>query len=138
MKIYFKLSWEQNLETNVRCFNPLLWASLYTIHGWGLLFNMASLTLRLCHPSSLLSILMLFVDTECSGPVAKQCSPTPVGLSKFRCSLNRTPRSRLDPPHVCVGLVVTTQDMVDGSTLVLQGSLVIGGHNLGAQCVSTW
>ena len=93
----FKLTWERNLETNVRCFNPLLWASLYTIHGWGLLFNVA-LTLRLCHPSSLLSILMLFVDIECSGPVAKQCSPTPVGLSKFRCSLNRTPKN---PQRTC-------------------------------------
>ena len=57
---------------------------------------MASLTLRLCHSCSLLSTLMFFLDTEC--PVAKQCSPTPVGLSRFRCSLNRTPRGLLDSP----------------------------------------
>ena len=41
------------------------------------------------------------------------------------------------PPNVCVGLVVITQDIVDSSTLVLQGSLVHGRHNLGAQCVGT-
>ena len=55
------------------------------------LMLMAFLTLHLCHSCSLPSTLILFTDTEC--PVIKQCSPTPVGLSKFRCSLNLTPPS---------------------------------------------
>ena len=53
---------------------------------------------------------------------------------QFKCSLNLTLRSRLDTRNARVGWVVVTRDVIDGPTLVLQGSLVLWVYNLGVQC----
>ena len=58
---------------------------------------------------------MLPMDTEC--PVAWQWSPTPVGLSRFVCSLNLCLGGLLVSP-MYVAAVIVTRDVVDGSTLV--------------------
>ena len=50
------------------------------------LMYMASFTFLLCQLDSRVSIFVFFNDTEC--PVARQWSPTPIGLSRFVCSLN--------------------------------------------------
>ena len=62
--------------------------SLISVHGRGSLSltYMASFTFLLCQLDSRVSTLVFFMDTEC--PVARQYSPTPVGLSRFVCSLN--------------------------------------------------
>ena len=52
------------------------------------------------------------MNTEC--PVARQCSPTPVGLSRYVCSLNIW----LCVLYVCVVAVDVTRDVIDGSTSV--------------------
>ena len=46
--------------------------------------------------------------------MARQCSPTPVGLSRFVCSLNIW----LCVLYVCVVAVDVTRDVIDGSTSV--------------------
>ena len=55
---------------------------------------------------------MFFVDTEC--PVARQWSLTPVGLSRFVCSL----KLWLSVLYVCVAAVDVTCDVIDDSTSV--------------------
>ena len=55
---------------------------------------------------------MFFMNTEC--PVARQWSPTPVGLSRYVCSLNIW----LCVLYVCVVAVDVTRDVIDGSTSV--------------------
>ena len=61
---------------------------------------------------SQVSTLVFFMDTEC--PVARQWSPTPVGLSRFVCSLNLW----LSVLYVCLAAVYVTCDVIDGSTSV--------------------
>ena len=73
---------------------------------------MASFTFLLCQLDSRVSTLVFFMDTEC--PVARQWSPTPVGLSRFVCSLNLW----LSVLYVCVATVDVTHDVIDGSTSV--------------------
>ena len=46
--------------------------------------------------------------------MARQCSPTPVGLSRYVCSLNIW----LCVLYVCVVAVDVTRDVIDGSTSV--------------------
>ena len=74
------------------------------------LMYMASFTFLLCQLDSRVSTLVFFMDTEC--PVAQQWSPTPIGLSRFVCSLN------LWLSVLLVAAVDVTHDVVDGSTLV--------------------
>ena len=76
---------------------------------------MATFTFLLCQLDSCVSTLGFFVDTEC--PVARQWSPTPVGLSRFVCSLNLRLSAFLVSP-MYVAAVVVTRDVVDGSTIV--------------------
>ena len=45
------------------------------------------------------------------------------------------PEGPLGLPDVRVGRVVITCDVIYSSTFVLQGSLVLGVYNFGAQCV---
>ena len=59
------------------------------------LFNIYSL---LCQLDSRVSISVFFMDTEC--PVARQWSPTPVGLSRFVCSLNQIIQPKSEATHV--------------------------------------
>ena len=74
---------------------------------------MASFSFLLCQLDSQVSTLVSFMDTEC--PVARQWSPTPVGLSRFVCSLNLW----LSVLYVCLAAVNVTRDVIDGSTSVL-------------------
>ena len=76
------------------------------------LIYVASFTFLLCQLDSQGSTLVFFMDTEC--PVARQWSPTPVGLSRFVCSLNLW----LSVLYVCVAAVDVTRDVIDGSTSV--------------------
>ena len=77
--------------------------------------HMASFTCLLSQLNSRVSTLVLSKDTEC--PVARQWSPTPVGLSRFVCSLNLW-LCVLSFTNVCVAGAVVTRHVVDGSTLV--------------------
>ena len=52
----------------------------------GQVVSLASFTFLLCQLDYWVSTLVLSMDTE--WPVAQQWSPTPVGLSRFMCSLN--------------------------------------------------
>ena len=52
------------------------------------------------------------MDTEC--PVARQWFPTPVGLSRFVCSLNLW----LSVLYVYMAAFDVTRDVIDGSTSV--------------------
>ena len=61
---------------------------------------MASFTFLLCQLDSRFSTLVFFMDTEC--PVARQWSPSAVGLSRFVCSLNLW----LSVLYVCVSHVM--------------------------------
>ena len=60
--------------------------SLVSVHGRGSLIYIASFTFLLYQLDSRVSSYVFFVDTEC--PVARQWSPTRVGLSRFVRSLN--------------------------------------------------
>ena len=87
------------------------------------LMYMDSFTFLLCQLDSQVSILVFFNDTEC--PVARQWSPTPVGLSRFVCSLNLWLSVLLvSPSFVYVAAVDVTRDVMVGSTLVFFGCFV--------------
>ena len=79
---------------------------------------------------------MLFKDTEC--PVARQWSPTPVGLSRFVSSLNLWLSIRFSLANVCVSAVVVTCDVVDSPTLVFFQCLTfrVNYHGTGAHYVT--
>ena len=70
--------WRDNLAVGGRQMVSL-------VHGWGSLFaiysHIASFTFLMCQLDSRVSTLVLSMDTKC--PVARQWSPTPVGLSRF-------------------------------------------------------
>ena len=57
---------------------------------------MASFTFLLVHCGSLVSTLVLSSETEC--PLSLQWSPTPVGMVRLVCSLERFPSGRLVSP----------------------------------------
>ena len=77
------------------------------------------------------------MDTEC--PVARQWFPTPVGLSRFLCSLNLW----LSVLYVCMAAFDVTRDVIDGSTSVFVRCFVFrvyyhraeGVHQLVVLCV---
>ena len=72
--------------------------SLVSVHGRGSLFDVYSLFHFSLAPVGFTGTLVFFMDPEC--PVVRQWSPTPVGLSRFVCSLNLW--LRLSWFHLCM------------------------------------